>query len=36
LGLYIAKAIVTGHNGSIDVDSSAEKGTTFTMHFPRS
>jgi len=35
LGLYIAKAIVRGHNGSIDVDSSAEKGTTFTMHLPR-
>jgi signal transduction histidine kinase len=35
LGLYIAKAIVTGHGGRIEVDSSAKKGTTFTIHLPR-
>jgi len=35
LGLYIAKAIVTGHGGRIDVDSSAQTGTTFTIHLPR-
>ena len=36
LGLYIAKAIVTGHGGKIDVDSSVEHGTTFTLRLPRS
>jgi signal transduction histidine kinase len=35
LGLYITKAIVAGHNGHIDVDSSAQHGTTFTVHLPR-
>jgi len=35
LGLYIAKAIVTGHGGRIEVDSSAKTGTTFTVHLPR-
>ena len=35
LGLYITKAIVAGHGGRIDVDSSAEGGTTFTIHLPR-
>ena len=35
LGLYIAKAIVSGHRGQIDVDSSSERGTTFTIHLPR-
>jgi len=35
LGLYIARAIATGHGGRIEVDSSAERGTTFTMRLPR-
>ena len=35
LGLYITKAIVTGHGGRIDVDSSPMRGTTFTVHLPR-
>jgi signal transduction histidine kinase len=35
LGLYIAKAIVSGHGGNIDVESSAEHGTTFIIHLPR-
>jgi len=34
LGLYIAKAIVTGHGGHIDVDSTHDRGTTFTIHLP--
>ncbi len=35
LGLYIAKQIVTAHGGEIDVRSSAESGTTFTVRVPR-
>ena len=35
LGLYIADQIVQGHKGSIDVESSEEKGTTFTVRLPR-
>jgi signal transduction histidine kinase len=35
LGLYIAKAIATGHGGGIEVDSSAAGGTTFTLRLPR-
>lgn len=35
LGLYIADRIVEAHHGSIDVQSSDEKGTTFTIHLPR-
>ena len=34
LGLYIASAIVEAHHGSIDVDSSAVNGTTFTVRIP--
>ena len=35
LGLYIAERIVTAHKGHIEVDSSPERGTTFTIHLPR-
>lgn len=35
LGLFIVKEIVTAHGGTIDVVSTAETGTTFTVHWPR-
>jgi signal transduction histidine kinase len=35
LGLYIAERIVIAHGGSIEVDSSDEKGTRFTIRLPR-
>jgi signal transduction histidine kinase len=35
LGLYIANEIMRAHGGRIDVDSSPQHGTTFTMHLPR-
>jgi signal transduction histidine kinase len=35
LGLYIAERIVCAHGGSIDVRSSAEAGTLFTVRLPR-
>jgi len=34
LGLYIARAIATAHHGAIDVESTKETGTTFTVHLP--
>jgi len=34
LGLYISWEIVRGHGGSIEVDSSAERGTTFRVSLP--
>lgn len=34
LGLSIAERIVTGHKGKIAVESSAERGTTFTVTLP--
>jgi len=36
LGLYIVESIVTSHGGTIEVASSAEEGTIFTVTFPRS
>lgn len=35
LGLYIVHEIVQMHGGSVQVDSSAERGTTFTVRWPR-
>ena len=35
LGLYIADRIVAAHGGAIDVESSDEQGTTFTVRLPR-
>ncbi|MEP7001595.1 MAG: sensor histidine kinase, partial [bacterium] len=35
LGLYIAERIVTAHGGSIDVQSSDDAGTFFTVRVPR-
>jgi signal transduction histidine kinase len=35
LGLYIAREIVTAHGGTIDVASSPESGTAFTVRIPR-
>lgn len=34
LGLYIASAIVSAHQGSIEVESEAGRGTTFTVRIP--
>ena len=34
LGLFIAKEIITAHNGTIEVSSELERGTTFTIHLP--
>ena len=36
LGLYIAEIIVNAHKGRIEVQSSEEGGTTFTIRLPRS
>jgi signal transduction histidine kinase len=35
LGLYIVRQIAVAHGGTIDVESSAEAGTTFTVVLPR-
>ena len=35
LGLFIARAIVSGHGGSIQVTSSATAGTTFKVRLPK-
>ena len=35
LGLYIAERIVRAHDGHIAVESSRERGTTFTVYLPR-
>jgi signal transduction histidine kinase len=34
IGLYITKQIVTAHHGSVAVDSTQDKGTTFIMTIP--
>jgi hypothetical protein len=35
LGLYIAREVAVAHGGSIDVKSSEEAGTVFTVRLPR-
>ena len=35
LGLFIARAILAGYGGQIDVTSSENEGTTFTVRLPR-
>jgi signal transduction histidine kinase len=35
LGLFIVREVAVAHGGTIDVDSSAEKGTVFTLVLPR-
>lgn len=35
LGLYIVEKIVTAHNGKVEVTSTEESGTTFSVHLPR-
>jgi two-component system phosphate regulon sensor histidine kinase PhoR len=35
LGLAIVKRIVLAHNGTIDVESMVNRGTTFVIHIPR-
>jgi signal transduction histidine kinase len=35
LGLFIARAIVSAHGGEIDVTSSSDAGTTFTVRLPK-
>lgn len=35
LGLYISREIAVAHGGAIDVRSSADEGTTFTVRLPR-
>jgi len=35
LGLFIARAIARAHNGTIEVDSTPERGTTFRLVLPR-
>lgn len=35
LGLFIVKQIVVAHNGTIDIESTLETGTVFTLRLPR-
>jgi two-component system sensor histidine kinase ResE len=35
LGLSIAKSIIDKHNGKVEVSSTPEKGTTFTIFLPQ-
>jgi signal transduction histidine kinase len=36
LGLYITREIVRAHQGTIEVESTDDRGTVFTVHLPRS
>ncbi|WP_081972612.1 sensor histidine kinase [Leptolyngbya sp. KIOST-1] len=36
LGLYIVREIVVAHGGTVEVTSTAQDGTTFTVYLPRS
>jgi len=36
IGLSLVQEIIQFHRGSIDVESEAEKGTTFTVMLPKS
>jgi signal transduction histidine kinase len=35
LGLFIVREIVSAHGGHVEVSSTAELGTTFAVHLPR-
>lgn len=35
LGLYIVREIARAHGGDVEVESTADAGTTFVVHFPR-
>lgn len=35
MGLYIAREVAKSHSGRIDVISTAEDGTSFTIRLPR-
>jgi PAS domain S-box-containing protein len=35
LGLFVVKEIVTAHGGSVEVESTRERGTTFALRLPR-
>ena len=36
LGVYIVKQIVDAHGGTLELQSDAESGTTFTVRLPKS
>ncbi len=35
IGLYLSQQLINLHGGSIDVESTKDKGTTFTIHLPK-